>query len=109
MMVEAFELVRRFAFDFHQVGRIIARADPPRISLYTGTEDRHDWRTEVSESTGNSRLYDKWLSFPNSYRIDGYGGKDKDNAFCILNPDIIKQQDPNEYLINCGYINVTNN
>ena len=99
LMKELYKLITKFSFDFAGAERIIARAAPPRKSLYPKHKSTEpDWRDIISEDSGNTLLLDAWLKMPNAYKIKGYDGEDKENAFAILSPDIIKSEDPISYL-----------
>ncbi|MDB4761718.1 hypothetical protein OAG67_01085 [bacterium] len=99
LMKELYKLITKFSFGFAGVDRVIARAAPPRKSIYPHHKSTEsDWRDIISEDSGNTLLLDAWLKMPNSYKIKGYDGEDKENAFAILSPDIIKSEDPIAYL-----------
>ena len=99
LMKELYKLITKFSFEFAGAERIIARAAPPRKSLYPKHKSTEpDWRDIISEDSGNTLLLDAWLKMPNAYKIKGYDGEDKENAFAILSPDIIKSEDPISYL-----------
>jgi hypothetical protein len=99
LMKELYKLITKFSFEFAGAERIIARAAPPRKSIYPKHKSTEpDWRDIISEDSGNTLLLDAWLKMPNAYKIKGYDGEDKENAFAILSPDIIKSEDPISYL-----------
>ena len=99
LMKELYKLITKFSFEFAGAERIIARAAPPRKSIYPKHKSTEpDWRDIISEDSGNTLLLDAWLKMPNAYKIKGYDGEDKENAFAILSPDIIKSEDPIAYL-----------
>ena len=99
LMKELYKLITTFSFEFAGAERIIARAAPPRKSIYPKFKTTEpDWRDLINEDSGNTLLLDAWLKMPNAYKIKGYDGEDKENAFAILSPDIIKSEDPIAYL-----------
>ena len=99
LMKELYKLITTFSFEFAGAERIIARAAPPRKSIYPKFKTTEpDWRDLIDEDSGNTLLLDAWLKLPNAYKIKGYDGEPKENAFAILSPDIIKSEDPIAYL-----------
>jgi len=105
LMSELYNLITKFAFEFAGADRIIARADLPRKSLYPNTINKsNDWRDSINPITGNTLLLDAWLKQKGSYKITGYDGEAKYNAFAILAPNIIKEGDPLKYLESKGHI-----
>lgn len=105
LMKQLVELITRFSFDFAGADRIIARADIPRKSLYsTNKVSGPEWRDEINPVSGNTMLLDAWLKQSNTFKITGYDGESKYNAFAILAPDIVKKYDPIEYLESKDYL-----
>jgi RimJ/RimL family protein N-acetyltransferase len=106
LMTKAVDHLKKFAFDYACATRILARADIPNGSIYKEAKSfKEDWRSTVNEDTGKTLLYEKWLSFKNSYPIDRYDEHDKHQAFAILNTDILKEEDPMEFLGRKGHLN----
>ncbi len=105
LMASLYNLITKFAFEFAGAERIIARADLPRKSLYPkNINNSNDWRDTINPITGNTFLLDAWLKQEGSYKITGYDGEEKYNAFAILSPDIVKTGDELGYLKSKGHI-----
>ena len=105
LMTKAVNHLKKFSFDYACASRIIGRADLPNGSIYKEPKSlKKDWRSTVNEDTGKTLLYEKWLSFKNSYAIDRYDEHDKHQAFAILNTDILKEEDPMQYLARKGHL-----
>lgn len=105
LMKDLYKLITKFSFEFAGTDRIIARAAPPRKSIYPKHKSTEpEWRNIINEDSGNTLLLDAWLKHPHVYKIKGYDGEPKENAFAILSPDIIKSEDPIAYLRSKSHI-----
>ena len=105
LMSKVVDHLKKFAFDYACATRILGRADIPNGSIYKGPKSlKEDWRSIVNKDTGKTLLYEKWLSFKDSYPIDRYDEHDKHQAFAILNTDILKEEDPMQYLRRKGHL-----
>jgi len=105
LMASLYNLITKFAFEFAGVDRVIARADLPRKSLYPKNINKSDdWRDCINPITGNTLLLEAWLKQKNTFKITGYNGEEKYNAFAILAPNIVEEGDGLGYLKSKGHI-----
>lgn len=106
LMTKAVDDLKKFSFDYACATRIIGRADLPNGSIYKDPKsNKDDWRSSVNQETGKTLLYEKWLSFKDSYQIDRYDEHNKHQAFAIVNTDTLKGEEPLHYLARKGHFN----